>query len=114
MKNYLFITFLSFILVSCGQKTGEIPEEVLTPDKMVEVLIDLQLLEGYFSQQNLPRDSAGPLFNRYEKELFQKHQIADSTYRNSFKFYSRHPPLMDKIYERVVDSLSLREGQKRL
>ncbi len=114
MKNYLFIAFSCLFLVSCVEETSKIPEDILPSDKMVKVMIDIQLLEGIFAQKNLPRDSAVFLYSLYEKDLFRKHQIADSTYRKSFDYYSARPLLMDKMYEQVVDSLSLREGQQRL
>jgi hypothetical protein len=114
MKKYLFVPFLVLVLFSCEEKPSQIPLDVLPVDKMVQVLIDIHLMEGTFAQKNLPRDTAVFLFKQYEKDLFRKHNISDSTYKKSFHFYSAHPEIMDKIYEQVVDSLSLREGQKRL
>lgn len=114
MKKYLFIPFLILAVLSCEEKKIEIPPDILPADKMVSILIDIHLVEGSFSQKNLPRDTAIFLFREYEKDLFLKHKISDSTYRKSLDFYSAHPALMEKIYEQVVDSLSLREGQRRL
>ncbi|HVD99949.1 MAG TPA: DUF4296 domain-containing protein [Cytophagaceae bacterium] len=116
MKKYLFIPLLPFLLFACQATKIEekIPSDVLPEDKMVQVMIDVQLLESSFTQKHLPHDSAVFLYSLYEKDLFKKHQITDSTYWKSFKYYSARPIIMDKIYERVVDSLSLREEQKRL
>ncbi len=114
MKKYLFIAFLIITLVACEEKQEEIPSDILSADEMVNITIDMQLLEASFSNKNLPHDSAIFLFKKYEQDLFRQYKITDSTYRKSFNFYSGNPQIMDKIYERVVDSLSLREGQNRL
>ena len=114
MKKYLFVPFLVLFLLSCEEKTVEIPQDVLPADKMVKVLIDIHLLEGSFAQKNLPRDTAIFLFREYEKDLFRLHNIGDSTFRKSLDFYSANPIIMNKIYEQVVDSLSLKEGQRRI
>ena len=77
-------------------------------------MIDIHLVEAAVSIKNLPRDSSVLVYSLYEKDVFKKHNISDSTYKKSFDFYTSRPALMDKLYEMVVDSLSLREEQKRL
>lgn len=113
MKNYLFIAFL-VTLISCKAKEEKIPADILPQEQMVKIMIDIQLMEGAFATKNIPHDTAIFLYQQYEKDLFRKHNIADSTYRKSFSYYTSRPQLMDKMYEMIVDSLSLREGQKRL
>ncbi|HSZ25826.1 MAG TPA: DUF4296 domain-containing protein [Cytophagaceae bacterium] len=113
MKNYLFISILSILLFSCKEKPLVIPDNILTKDKMVGVLIDVHLLEAIISGKNISRDSSILLYSLYEKNLFRKHNITDSIYRKSFEFYSNQPDLINTIYLQVVDSLSLREGQNR-
>jgi hypothetical protein len=113
MKKYLFITVLVIFFVSCRQPKEEIPADVLPIEKMVPVMIDIHLVEAAVSSKNLPRDSSIIVYDLYEKDVFKKYSIQDSIYRKSFNYYTSHPALMDKLYEMVVDSLSLREEQKR-
>lgn len=114
MKNYLFISLLAFTLLSCTENVEELPSSVLSEDSMVKIMIDIHLLESAISIKNLPRDSSVMLYALYEKDLFKKYGISDSTYKNSFTYYSAHPEFMKPVYERVVDSLSWREEKKLL
>ena len=111
MKKYLFILAL---IVSCRQQKETPPAYVLPIEKMVPLMIDIHLVEAAISSKNIARDSSVLLYSLYEKDVFKKHNISDSIYRKNFDYYTSHPAMMDKLYEMVVDSLSLREEQKRL
>ncbi len=113
MKKYLFITLLVIFFVSCRQQKEAVPADIIPIEKMVPVMIDIHLVEAAISNKNLPRDSSIVVYSLYEKDIFKKHNISDSIYRKSFNYYTARPAMMDKLYEMVVDSLSLREEQKR-
>ena len=113
MKKYLFIALLTVLVFSCKEPKEEIPDNVLPMNKMVNVLIDIHLIEGNLSNKNLPKDTGIIFYNLYEKDLYKKYNIDDSIYNRSFTYYSAHPQLMDQIYEKVVDSLSLLEGEEK-
>jgi hypothetical protein len=114
MKNYLFIVIISVgLLFSCKEQKEPIPDNVLKPDKMVSVMTDIHLIEATLSTSNLPRDSSLFVFSLYKKDLYKKHGINDSIYKLSFDYYTSHPDLIDKIYERTIDSLTLRAGKEK-
>ena len=114
MKIYLFVimTMTGILLSSCHEQQESIPDNVLKPDKMVLVMTDIHLIEAVLSSSNIPRDSCFFLFSLYKKDLYKKYNISDSTYQLSFDYYTMHPALIDKIYERVIDSLSLKSGKQ--
>lgn len=113
MKKYLFTAALTVLVFSCKEPKEEIPNNVLPMNKMINVLIDIHLIEANLSSKNLPRDTSVVFYNLYKKDLYKKYNIDDSSYTRSFNYYSTRPPLMDKIYEKVVDSLSLLEGKEK-
>ncbi len=113
MKKYLFIALLTALLFSCKEPKEPIPANVLPMNKMVNILIDIHLIEANLSTKNLAKDTGVLFYNFYEKDLYKKHNTNDSTYNRSFIYYSAHPQLMDQIYEKVVDSLSLLEGEAK-
>jgi hypothetical protein len=112
MKKYLFIGLIMLSVFSCKEREEPIPDNVMPMDRMINVLIDVHLIEASLSSKNLPRDTGIVFYNLYKKDLYSKHHIDDSLYKRSFDFYAGHPMLMDKIYERVIDSLSLKEEKE--
>ena len=81
---------------------------------MVEILIDVHLVESAISLKNLSKDSSVLLYKLYEKEILKKHKVSENNYKTSAEYYSQNAKMLDQIYEVVVDSLSLREAQKKL
>lgn len=86
------------------------PKDLLSEEKMVNVLIDIHLTEGIASSLPIPYDSSQVLYTLLEKEVFVKHQVEDSVFTRSMIYYLQDPAIMDRIYARVVDSLVVRES----
>lgn len=87
----------------------EKPEWLLEKDKMIGFLIDLHLTEARLTRLGVKRDSTQKLFEAYEKQLFDKHEIDDSIYYKSYNYYLEDIKEMKEIYVAVVDSLNVRE-----
>ncbi len=108
MVRYYFLAFLIISLTGCARER-KLPDGLLTADQMVPFLIDIHIAEAKIKVLKLDRDSSQAFFRRLEEDTYQKHQITDSIYLTSYDYYLEHPDLMVEIYERVIDSLSLRE-----
>jgi len=77
---------------------------------MVEVLIDIHLTEGVMSAMPVSYDSSKVLYNLLEMDVFLKHEVSDSVFTQSMLYYLRDPGEMERIYSRVIDSLTVREA----
>ncbi len=108
MRKIVGFSFLIFLLATCT--TEKNPKGVLPEDKMVEVLIDIQLTEGIAGAMPISYDSSQVLYRLLEREVFLKHEVEDSVFTNSMIYYLQYPAKIDAIYARVVDSLSLRQA----
>lgn len=94
-------------LNSCsGEKR---PDGILNEDKMVAILIDIHLTEGFVQALPIPYDSSKRLYPILEKEIFDKHAISDSVYLQSLQFYLRDAVKMEELYARTIDSLTVIE-----
>ncbi|MET4109109.1 DUF4296 domain-containing protein [Hymenobacter sp. UYP22] len=104
------LTALTLVVTAC-QKPEEVPvpPRLLPQDKMVSLLIELHLLEARTEAAALPQDSSRALFRQAQKDLYWRHEIDDSTFVQSYRYYATHDKDLDNIYSAVVDSLSLRE-----
>jgi len=70
---------------------------------------DVYLLQEQIQEMKLKDDSAKKVFAYYEKQLFEKHDMDDSIYRESFEYYMDDVTGLANIYEIIADSLSLEE-----
>lgn len=98
---------LLFVGFACNRQ--EIPEGILSEDKIVEVLIDIHLAEGLVSSFPIHYDSSRVLYPYFENEVFLKHDIADSVFRKSLEYYMLDIKTMDRIYAQTIDSLHVVE-----
>ena len=106
----MIVTLFAFSCI----KPEEPPPNVIPKDTMTQVLIDIHLAEAKVAVRNLSPDTAQMLYEIHKRKIYQDYKISPERFKESFDFYSRNLNEMDKIYEAVVDSLSLREGTGRL
>lgn len=105
MKNKILV----ILALACACSRNTPPKGILSEDKIVEVLIDIHMAEGTVSSLSIPYDSSKKIYPILEKKVFLKHQITDSVYMKSFEYYLRDSKVMERIYSRTIDSLSLKE-----
>ena len=100
-----------FVFASCKQ-SDEVnkPEGLLSQDEMVAVLTDIHLIEGARTGMVIMGDSVGGV-NEHYRAFFDKHNVTQAVYDSSFVFYSKNPIIFDKIYERVIENLSVIESE---
>jgi hypothetical protein len=98
---------LAVILYAC--QTSKPSEPILSKEEFSSLLVELYLAEAKLNGLAIPKDSATKLFRPYEDSLFRKMGVTDSVLRNTYQYYFDHPQEFEKIFEVVIDSLSLRE-----
>lgn len=111
MKRILALPLILIFLAACGRNSP--PAGILSEDKMVNVLIDIQLNEGIVSSLPIAYDSSQALYSLLEKELFVKHNVEDSVFTKSMLYYLEDAEKMTRIYSRIIDSLSVHESIPR-
>lgn len=109
MNRILVFFFFIGVLGACSSSRRP-PEGILSEDQMVAVLLDVQLTEGIVSAIPVPYDSSTRLYSLMEKDIFLKHGVSDSVFTRSMKFYLEDAATMEKIYARIIDSLTVMES----
>ena len=101
MRQVLFFV-AGILLWSCAEKVVEPPEDLISEEKMVDVLHDLALLNStktsfayYLEQNNL----------KTMEFLFQKYQIDSTQFAQSNNYYASIPLKYQMIYEKVEAKL---------
>jgi len=106
-----FILILIFFLSSCSQKEVSIPEEVLKPEQMTAVIVDIQLAESALLQMEQNGQNAGLFKKRVYDLLFEKHKIKREKFDSSLSYYSLYNvPKLDAIYAEVITQLSQQQS----
>ena len=78
------------------------------------LLIDFHLLEEKIETSIFTLDSQRTAFAHFEKLVFEKYEVDSAVYAKSLEYYMGDPKEMEKIYEVVVDSLTVREKTKSI
>ncbi|MEQ8927789.1 MAG: DUF4296 domain-containing protein [Fulvivirga sp.] len=114
MKNTIIcaITLLiSVFFLSCN--SDEKPEDIISHEQMIVILLDVYEAEAKLAELKLNRDTTIQIFKTYEQFIYDKHGIDESVYKKSLTYYYDHPDKLEKIYETMLDSLALRESKTK-
>ena len=105
----VFLILVVCLCTLCNKKVDHIPKNIYTREQVAHFLKDLYVLEQKIKDLNLEKDSSKIVFEYYEKQLFETHNMDTSVYRKSFEYYMDDINSLSKIYEVIADSLSLEE-----
>jgi hypothetical protein len=110
VKKRLYLFLLSLVMLACAPKT-EAPADLVSEDKMTSVLLDIHLAEARIGRTITQYDTSRMVFKNVQKDILKKYSLTDSSFRHSYDYYLENPALLDKIYEKILDSLSLQEAK---
>lgn len=106
--RYHYLTACLVLLMACGKETS-IPSEIIQPDKMVNILIDVHQADAKVSNLRILEDSAYVLMRHYDLAIYREHGVSEDDYRTSYQWYLQHPEVYKDLYVVVVDSLAYYE-----
>ena len=104
------LLFPLFFLFSCAPKQDlsdrKVPDKIIQPDSMVDIIVDMQLAEGILREMKqtgkYEQDAAITSFER----VFSKYNINKEEYDESIAYYEQNLDVYQKIYESVITRLS--------
>ena len=105
----MIVCCLLVVFSSCKKKETTIPNGVLDPMAMADLLADLHTVQAAASI-HAAKDTTFVPFAAYAPALFRNHGITEAVYDSSLAFYTHHPELLDSIYKEVIEELSRRQG----
>nr|WP_262914622.1 DUF4296 domain-containing protein [Pontibacter vulgaris] len=101
-------------MLGCQKQTPKPPENLVTKEKMVQILADVHEAEARIeSKMNYP-DTAMMTFNHAQKLILKKHGVSEKKFRDTYDYYLEHLVEMDKLYEIIIDTLSVRESKAKI
>jgi hypothetical protein len=108
MKKIVGLFFGVFLFFSCSNKKEVvIPSDVLSIEKMADILVEFQLIEAAVNlnvanYNNKLVEGSVPIKNT----VFKNNKMAKEIYDKSFDFYTKNPKLLVEIYKLVLTNLS--------
>ena len=109
MKNFFLVLLLSLLFYTCTSPVSPPPPGLLSDQKMVSILIDLHVAEAKVERLGVMTDSGAIYYKNLQKAVFKKHKITEKEFFKNYDYYLVNVSELDKIYEKVIDSLSMRE-----
>jgi len=109
MKNLVSCIISLIIILSCNNQVKDVPEDIISEDKMVEVITEIELTQALIKLKFLHQDTLNPqqLFN----EVYSDFNVSKEQFNKSLAFYSQEPKTIENIYVKVIINLSKRQAE---
>lgn len=108
---YKYVIFILAILVFSGCQNIEYPKKpknLIPEDKMVEVMIDIQLFNTAKTVNRLPMQQSGLTPNEY---IYEKHGIDSIQFVESNRYYGANLETYGNLYAEVKTFLELEKAK---
>lgn len=111
MNRIVIIIISLFFLVACSsEKEKPKPTVFLTEPQMVDVVTDVQIMEGIISYKKSTNQKTAYIKNVGYDTLFAHHGITDSIFEENLKYYNDVDP---QTLIRIMDSVEARLGRMK-
>ena len=98
---FYFVLFISF---SCDNFNDQEPDNLIEPEKMANILVDIELLRSIKSTNASDEYKESALGDLY---LYKKYKVDSLQIVESKKYYSKYPKKYLVIYKSVEERLKL-------
>lgn len=116
LKNLLRLLLLfGGMLIACAPKQTLsdiiIPENIIQPDSIVEIICDLQIAEALLNDMKMKGQQTDSTGIKMFEAIFQKYHTTKETYQTSIRFYENNLLVYDEIYTRVITRLTQKQTE---
>jgi hypothetical protein len=104
MKHCIAVSFLAALLMCGCDGNGNMPNNVLKPDKMQDVMWDI-VRADVFASEFIKADSSKDLLKenlQLQKKIFELNKTSREQYYTSFEYYKSKPELMRQLLDTMV------------
>ena len=121
MRNLLLVFCLLCIASACHPKDryvvtdemrNNIPDSVIAFDSMVGITLDIHLAEAWTNESKVDSIPKDDRLKHYYGEIFGLHKVSSERYKQSYQYYVAHPVLMQDLYAKVTEKLTIMESEQ--
>lgn len=110
MKKVLWLTGL--FVVSCSEEAAvETPANLIPSEKMIPILVDLQILESHFQRLYQRPEFYRASLDSSSNLIFDKYQVSRGAFDSSYTYYAQDVHTIYQIYEAALDSINFSLSQ---
>jgi len=104
-----FLPLLLFFFTFCDKPQKQ-SFRLISENQMVEMIMHMHIQEAFAQQQGFSLiDSARVFYYQNLDSILTKKGYSRVDFDSSFAYYSRKPIIFQTIYQKVIDSLSVKE-----
>lgn len=108
----LILLCLLFIAATgCEEQQEPPPSNLLPQEKFVEVLTEVQILEGAYTHEFINLDDPDSVMMSHYREIFDRTGVDAASFESSLHYYRLDQELIVEIYDEVIDRITKREDQ---
>ena len=111
MSRLILVLLLAGLGACSSSKQPEptSPSHILSRDSFLLMLTEVQLIEGVSKQRLLRNDDEEALLTGHYAELFQRFDISESTFLESYRWWYTQPAAMDALLQEAAEALTAME-----
>lgn len=110
MKNvWFFLTWFFLLFFGCSNNNS-IPKDLLSEDTLIQVIVDMHIADAILIEPSVQQKQMVINKNKFYNTILNKHSLTSEEFQKNLNFYSDNPEKFDKIYERVIEELSVIQG----
>lgn len=107
MKNFLLpVAVAALLLAGCSDDR---PEDILSEDKMLDVMTDLQIAEAYDRSGSVPLDLQGSSTGKLGLAVLRQHGVTEEEMDSTLAWYGRNMDEYAKLYKKIDERLAKRQ-----
>ena len=104
---YLLLILVVLIPEGCTRKKQITGKEFIPREVFVDLLVDIHLMDGITNDRKFYRRYEEVDSIDYLGPIFEKHRVTPQMYDTTMYAYSRHPELLDQVYNDVLMKLNI-------
>lgn len=99
MKKLLFI--LSLFLISCSAEEEKPPKDLIPKQEFIALSVDMHIADVRMTDKMGEDFDNREKYNGYYKWVFEKHQVSQEAYENSFAWYAKQHTDFYNMYSMI-------------
>lgn len=101
---------LVLLITACGE-ADKVPKDVLSKEKMRDVLLDLNMADAYAGQSEdgglvLSDSIRVSRLKVYYRQILDLHKLTPEEFNHSYKYYEAHPNKFKSVYDMMMDKVT--------
>ncbi len=98
------LVLVLWLVIACKRNTEKLPQGILSPEQMKNILVDVHLAKGARTQHLLPEElTKNP--DKVLLEITRAHNTDTTAFQVSYRYYVARPEQFKKIYDEVISAI---------